>query len=257
MGVEIFQAFRPRDGEPGTVGPTVSLRELLSYREPTDTVGRAVRSAQLDALVRLVPVTVASQLLAAGLVAWSFRGFVADFWLASWFLSAVLLCGSRGFRALRLRVDPAYARRSPPTLKAITIIVALLASMLLVPPTFWFQGADAEHQMMLGVLIVALMSAGSISMATVPQACLVYVGILTIGGVVMTTNFDRPVHSALLLLFSFAVAASAIVTARRFVGHVRTQIELQEQSALIGLLREFEASGSDWLWQLDQDLKLT
>ena len=73
----------------------------------------------------------------------------------------------------------------------------------------------------------------------------------------MVFNFDRPGHSALLLLFSFAVAASAIVTARRFVGHVRTQIELQEQSALIGLLREFEASGSDWLWQLDQDLKLT
>jgi diguanylate cyclase (GGDEF)-like protein len=257
MGVEIFQAFRPRDGEPGTVRAPESLRDLLSFREPTDAVGRAVRSAQLDALVRLVPITVASQVLAAGLVAWSFRGLVADLWLGLWFLSALLLCGARGMRAVRLRVNPEYARRNPPDLKAITIIVALLASMWLVPPTFWFEGADAEHQMMLGVLIVALMSAGSVSLATVPQACLVYIGILTVGGVVMTTHFDRPVHSALLLLFAYAVAGSAIASARRFVGHVRTQIELQEQSALIGLLREFEASGSDWLWQLDKNLKLT
>jgi diguanylate cyclase (GGDEF)-like protein len=61
----------------------------------------------------------------------------------------------------------------------------------------------------------------------------------------------------LILIFTFAVGAAAIANARRFVGHVRTQIDLQEQSALIGLLREFEASGSDWLWQLDRDLKLS
>ena len=257
MGVEIFQAFRPREGEPGTVRAPDSLRELLSFRDPTDSVGRAIRNAQLDALVRLVPVTVASQLLAAGLIAWSLRGMVADLWLALWFLGAFILCSSRGIRALRLRLNPDYARRKPPDLKAITAIVALLGCMWLVPPVFWFSKVDTEHQMMLGVLVVALMSAGSVSMATVPQACLVYISMLTLGGLVMTAQFKHPVHMALMVIFAFAVGGAAIASARRFIGHVRTQIELQEQSALIGLLREFEASGSDWLWQLDRDLKLT
>ena len=257
MGVEIFQAFRPRDGEPGAVPHTDSLRELLTFKEPVDAVGRAIRSAQLDALVRLVPVTVASQLLAAGLVAWSLRGMVADLWLEGWFLCALVICTLRGFRAVRLRLDPTYASRRPPDVKAITIIVGLLACIWLIPPIFWFAQVDTEHQLMLGVLIVALMSAGSISLASVPQACLTYLGILSIGGLVMTSQFQQPVHMVLILIFTFAVGAAAIANARRFVGHVRTQIELQEQSALIGLLREFEASGSDWLWQLDQDLKLT
>jgi len=257
MGVEIFQAFRPRDGEAGTVRDTLSLRELMSFREPSDGIGRSIRNAQLDALVRLVPVTVASQLLAAGLVAWSLRGMVADTWLLLWFFSALTICGLRGYRALRLRSDPDYARRSPPDLRAITLIVALLAAMWLVPPILWFEAADAEHQMMLGVLVIALMSLGSVSLATVPQACLVYIGILTAGGLVMTSQFERPVHMALMLIFAFAVCGAAIANARRFIGHVRTQIELEEQSALIALLREFEASGSDWLWQLDKDLNLT
>jgi diguanylate cyclase (GGDEF)-like protein len=257
MGVEIFQAFRPRQGEPGTVPATDSLRDLLSFKQPADTVGRAIRSAQLDALVRLVPVTVASQLLAAGLVAWSLRGTVADLWLSIWFLGALIMCAVRGVRAIRLRVDPDYARRKPPNLKAITLIIALLGSMWLIPPVFWFEHADTEHQMMLGVLVVALMSAAGVSLTTVPQACLVYIAILTLGGLVMTSQFESPVHMGLILIFAFAVSGAAVANARRFVGHVRTQIELREQSVLIGLLREFEASGSDWLWQLDRSLKLT
>ena len=257
MGVEIFQAFRPRDGEPGTVGSTETLRDLLSFREPFDAVSRAIRNAQLDALVRMVPITVASQLLAAGLIAWSLRGMVADIWLALWFVGAFAVCSARGIRALRLRLDPDYARRKPPNLKAITAIIALLGSMWLVPPIFWFSLADTEHQMMLGVLVIALMSAAGVSLATVPQACLVYLGILTLGGIVMTSQFRSPVHMGLMLIFAIAVGGAAIANARRFVAHVRTQIELREQSELIGLLREFEASGSDWLWQLDRDLKLT
>ena len=257
MGVEIFQAFRPREGEPGTIHAADSLRDLLSFRGPSDAVGRAIRNAQLDALIRLVPVTVASQLLAAGLVAWSLRGMVAALPLTLWFFSAFVMCSWRGTRALRLRLDADYARRKPPELWAITLIVALLGVLWLVPPIFWFGQVDTEHQMMLGVIVVALMSAGSVSLATVPQACLTYISILTIGGLAMTLRFEQPVHTALMGIFAFAVAGSAIASARRFVSHVRTQIELQEQSALIALLREFEASGSDWLWQLDKDLKLT
>jgi len=257
VGVEIFQAFRPREGEPGSIRSTAELRDLLTFREPTDLVGRAVRAAQLEALVRMVPITVAAQLIAAGLVAWSLRGMVADFWLEIWFGGAVTLCSSRAYRALRLRRDPDYARRKPPNLKAITTIVALLGIMWLVPPVFWFGHVDTEHQMMLGVLCIALMSAAGVSLSTVPQACLVYLSILTVGGLVMTAQLTSPVHMGLMLIFAFAVTSATIVSARRFVGHVRTQIDLQEQSALIGLLREFEASGSDWLWQLDKDLKLT
>ena len=257
MGVEVLQAFRPREGEPGTVLAPESLRELVSFREPKDSVGRAIRRAQVDALVRLVPATVTAQLLAAGLVAFTLQPFVAGQSLAVWFGMVVLLCVLRGARALRIRIDPEYAVRKPPRLVAIVFILGLLAMLWLVPPVFWFSATDYEHQMMLGVLVVALMSAGSVSLASVPQASITYLLILSIGGLVMTSQFNSWVHVALMLLFTMVLCFAAVVNARRFVGHVRTQIEMQEQSELISLLREFEASGSDWLWQLDRDLKLT
>src|SRR4030095_13054312 len=52
---------------------------------------------------------------------------------------------------------------------AITLIVALLGVLWLVPPIFWFGQVDTEHQMMLGVIVVALMSGGSVSRATAPH----------------------------------------------------------------------------------------
>ena len=45
-----------------------------------------------------------------------------------------------------------------------------------------------------------------------------------------------------------------VSTARQFIAHSRDRIELREQGEIIKLLREFEASGSGGLWELDGDL---
>jgi diguanylate cyclase (GGDEF)-like protein/PAS domain S-box-containing protein len=252
----ILDAFREKESEPGAPRTRLPLRELLSFRQPRDAVAAAIRRAQLDALVRLVPSTVTTQILAAALIGFSLRGFVADHWLALWFAAIFTLCIARGLRAHRLRTDPDYAKRKPPNLRAIVLIILTVALLWLVPPVFWFGLVDVEHRMMMGILIVALMSAGSVTLATVPQASITYIGVLAVGGLVMTVQFAHPVHSALLILFATALARAALASARRFVGHVRTQIELREQSELIKLLREFEASGSDWLWEIDGEGRL-
>ena len=63
--------FPPRNaGSSASADPEVgrlSLAELLAIARPGGPIGRAVRNAQLDALVRLVPAILAGQ-LAAGTV---------------------------------------------------------------------------------------------------------------------------------------------------------------------------------------------
>jgi len=253
----ILEGFRQRAVETGSASDATPLRELLSFRPPGDAVGAAIQRAQIDALLRLVPATVVSQLIAAALVALSLRGPVPDPWLLGWFTAIFLLCVLRGLRARRLRRDPEYALRKPPRLRAIVGVIVILAALWTIPSVFWFHRVDVEHQMMLGIILVALMSAGSVTLGSVPQASLAYIAILMFGGLAMTTQFANPIHSALMVVFSAAIARSAIATARRFIGHVRAQIELQEQSELITLLREFEASGSDWLWETDADGNLS
>ena len=98
-------------------------RDILSFAPPTDRIGRAVRQQQINALVRLVPATVAVQVLTAAVMVVGLRGTTPSFELGLWFSAALLLCFMRGVRAARLRIDEAYADRHPARLDTICVII--------------------------------------------------------------------------------------------------------------------------------------
>jgi diguanylate cyclase (GGDEF)-like protein len=254
----ILQAFRQKEGEAGSVRAIEPLRELLSFKEPRDAVSNAVRRAQIEALIRMVPVTVSCQLLAAFLVTVAIAEHVGGPALFLWLSLMVGICVLRGGRALRVRMDPDYARRRPPQLKAIAAIVSVLAMLWLVPALLWFGSIDLDEKILLCIVVAGLMSGASVSLASVPQAGLSYIAIMCIGGIAMGAQFKDAVQMVLLeLLFACVLCWAMILNARRFISHVRGQLELQEQSELVRLLREFEASGSDWLWEIGPDYRLS
>ena len=105
--------FRIRDHELDSNADRVPLRDLLSIARPTEPRLVAIRQAQVEALVRMVPVTLLGQFVAATLVAASLIGTIPAAQLLIWLGLALGLCVIRGLRAYRLRVDINYARRRP------------------------------------------------------------------------------------------------------------------------------------------------
>jgi diguanylate cyclase (GGDEF)-like protein len=227
---------------------------MLTLQTPRDRIGRAVRQSQIDALIRLVPATVAIQVLTAAVMVVGLRDTTDNFQLGIWFGAALLLCFARGVRALRLRHDPEYAELYPSSTARICVQISLLASMWLVPPLFWFDAADPAQKIFLCVIMSALVSAGSITLVSLPQAALLYVGFLTIGCVSLTLKLESPSMLGLVLVYAAVLIINVLSTARQFIAHSRDRIELREQGEIIKLLREFEASGSGGLWELDADL---
>jgi len=229
-------------------------RDILSIAPPRDWVSRAVRQAQLDALVRLVPATVAVQVLTAAVLVVGLRDSVDSFQLGLWFGGALLLCFMRGVRAVRLRLDPDYAERHPAKLGAICTIIGVLAALWLVPPLFWFDAAQPMERIFMCVTMAALVSAGSVTLVTVPQAAIIYIGVLTIGCATLALKFDSRAMFGLTFVYTGVLAINVLSSARQFIAHARDRIELREQGEIIKLLREFEASGSGGLWELDSRL---
>ena len=201
-----------------------------------------------------MPATVAVQVLTAAVMVLGLRGTVDNFQLGLWFGAALLLCFMRGVRAVRLRIDPAYADMHPARLDTICVMIALLAALWLVPPLLWFDAAGRDEQVFMCVTLAALLSAGSITLISLPQAALVYVGILTVGCASLALKFGQPAMFGLVLTYASVLAFNVLSTARQFIAHARDRIELREQSEIIKLLREFEASGSGGLWELDGNL---
>jgi len=230
--------------------------DLLSLGTPADRIGRAVRQAQIDALIRLVPATVAIQILTAAVMVVGLRDTTDNFQLGLWFGAALLLCFTRGVRAIRLRQDPEYAEAHPSSTARICIQICLLASLWLVPPLFWFDTAAPNQQIFMCVVMAALVSAGSITLVSLPQAALLYVGFLAVGCVSLTIKLDSPSMLALVLVYAAVLIINVLSTARQFIAHSRDRIELREQGEIIKLLRELEATGSGGLWELDGDLRI-
>jgi len=234
----------------------LSCREILSLATPRDRIGRAVRQSQIDALVRLVPATVAIQILTAAVMVVGLRGSIDNFQLGLWFGAALLLCFMRGVRAVRLRHDAEYAERYPARTEAICLLIVVLASMWLVPPMFWFDAAEPAQKIFMCVVMAALVSAGSITLVSLPQAALLYIGMLAVGCATLTLKLDSPSMFGLVIAYAGVLMINVLSAARQFIAHSRDRIELREQGEIIQLLRELEATGSGGLWELDGDLRI-
>ena len=222
-------------------GRKASISEALSLRTPRNPRDMAVRKAQLDAFVRLVPATVVTQLVVAAVLVEVFRGTVDSQTLILWFGAASGLCLARGFRAVRLRYDRNYARARPPSIVTISLIVAVLAALWLVPVIFWFDGSSPEQRLFLCVLVAALMSAGTLTMVSVPPAAMLYVCIMLVATVLITAQLHAPAMLFLALIYASMLCWAVIANARHFIDHVRARFELEERGEIIQLLREFEA----------------
>ena len=242
--------LRPHGARAATVGEAISFR---TKRNPRDL---AVRKAQLDTFVRVVPATVLTQIVAAAVVVVMFRGTVDGRSLAAWFGSALVLCFIRFVRAVRLRHDRDYARAHPPQVGRISIIVFALAALWLVPIIFWFESAGPEQRLFLCVLIAALMSAGTLTLASIPPAAILYLCIMLVATLLLAIELQVWPIMSLALLYAGMLGWAVITNARQFIDHVRARVELEERGEIIQLLREFEASGSGGLWELDSELRL-
>lgn len=249
--------FRIRDHELDSDAGRVSLRTLLSIAPPTEPKLVAIRQAQVEALVRMVPATLLGQFVAATFIAGSLIGTVPLWQLLLWLVLVLGLCVARGFRAYRLRVDIDYARRRPADARAITLVITILAAFWLVPSFLWFGSADLAERVVLFLVGMGLMSLGIVTLTTLPRAGLNYVLMLGIGNFAMAIQLGNKTLIGLALVYAITVVWITLTVARQFFVQVQSRYDLEERGELVSLLREFESSGSGGIWELDGRLNLT
>jgi len=238
-------------------GSATSLRQLLSIAEPQGAINRAIRKAQIDTLIRLVPAILGGQLAAGALLFGAMSESVPMPSLVAWLAVLAFLCVWRSIRAIRLRSNAEYHRRRPPTAWTITIVGSCLAALWLVPPLFFFERADTPDKIVLLIISVGLVSAASFTMATIPLAALVQIWSLVIAATFMAVHFHEPWLAVLMPVYGVVMSGAVVAHARQFISHVRGRLQVQEQGELLELLQEFQASGTGGLWELDSSLVIT
>ncbi len=228
---------------------------FVAYRAD-ESVAAGFRARQLQAVLRLTPITLFANAVNVGLIAFTFRASGKPVFLLLWALAiAVLLAG--GTRAwLRWRRSPdQWLTASRRAMRRATIHAGALGSLWGLMPAVLFAGGDGAQQLVVSTITVGMLSAGGFALATVPVAGVVYVSTIGAGGIAMVWGSAFSMRwelAALMLIYTLIAVGAVRINARLFGGRLMAEAESQRHTEVIGLLlRDFEENASDVLWEID------
>ena len=217
-----------------------------------------VRAAQLQAIFRLTPLTMAVNCANVGLMIVVLRAVANPIALGLW---ATIVLGMAVLGFLSWTRDRRGPRRVTASVRAFhraTVHAALLGLAWGVVPVFWFPQLGNQERLVVASVATGMICAGGFALATVPPAAIAFVAALSAAsmvGIMMSDVVYRELLGVLLIGYGMTVMRSVMSTARLFVDRFRAEADLEERRLVIALLlAEFEENGSDWLFELDEHL---
>ena len=233
----------------------VGRRENPLLGLPEDRAAR-IRAAQVASVVRLTPLSMAVNLLNAGLVVHLFWTDGPSRWLlGAWFALVALLAGAAlwNWRAAKRRPPrTAVSRRATARTLAHA---ALLASVWSFVPAALFPIAGPFERFALGCMATGMIAGGAFALSAVPRAGLAYTWIMCLlMGTGMAFSGDPRMAAAagFLCFYATIISRNLVAHGDLFAANLRGRSEIEAQREVLGLLlRDFEESAGDCLWETD------
>jgi len=238
-----------------------SVRQTLSPFDGDPALAGRFRARQIQAVLRLTPLTMLANFFNACVVVYAFWHQVNPLLLGGWALCVVYAAGVGMESWLAWQRGKVPESASARALTKASKHAALLALLWTTLPMLLLPMAPVESRLMLSSVAVGMLCAGGFALATIPQAALTYVGIMSVGTFIGLIRLDHSLAvemTILLVMYTFIVMGSILSNARTFRARLHAEAEGEQQKQLIGLLlRDFEESASDWLWEVDASGRLT
>ena len=222
---------------------------LLGLRDPDDGIDwSAIRAAQLNAGSQLALFSLAANVIGAAMVATLFADRLPLWMLAGWGGIVVAVTAAVTLRRLAKK----RAKATTGEMRRTGADGAALALTWAVPPLFFAPDASTYEVLGLWVVLSILMTASATAMAGLPLATISFLGLL--GGAIAFALVlqGADIAAGAALLFTAIVAYSCFSRGRALVLIRASELALAERDETVSLLlREFESSEADWLWEID------
>ena len=246
-----------------------SLAGLISSVKVPDDEAANIRAKQLESAARLTPAMVTANLVNAAVVVLCFWNTPAARLLAVWsvtlIIASLILIGIniRTRRKAKNRTDghvssPSRTQQGIERFARFSSFVGLIWGIL---PLLIMPFADQTSQLAVSIIMAGMMFGGVMLISRIPEAALAFLIPTTIGYVVGLQLGNDPRNdflSVLALVYASVLWISIRWSYRQFVEQHLSGLAVQQQAQLIGLLlKDFEESTSDWLWQTDDKGRLS
>lgn len=230
---------------------------ILGLRASGDGYWSRVRAAQINLLAERTRVRLLFSLLAGALVAGALNTTSAALigWL--WFAAIVGVSAMLALPYLRgERATLATASQSDLNQAALGILAAAGAWGAL--PVMLGVFGKPDQALVAWTCGTAIMAGATFAFSSLP---LFTAGLLAIIGAclaVMMVLFGFHYIALIAVVYAVGLIAACLQNGRTYILHKINEFVLQEKSEVVSLLlREYEDSGGDWMWQTDASRCLT
>ena len=134
-----------------------------------------------------------------------------------------------------------------------------LYSALLWGAPFWFQGLTpaVDHLLSMWTIAVLMMLTLAIVAHSVPLTCILFIVPVSLSAAAALVLAGTPQLAAVTLVAGFLLSVFCVRFAQIHIRSRRAEETLHEKSETVSLLlREFEETSADWLWQTDNNRRL-
>lgn len=230
---------------------------ILGLSSPQETEWGEVRAAQIKAVRDVALSRMVFSILGAIVVFASLRADMPYALLLGWFICFTLVTAVQGVFQLR-RKNETFATASRFQLLNETSSLILSALCWAALPFAFSSGATPNQMLIIWTVMTAFMGMATFALSPLPLAASGFIFIM--GGSLgyMMWQLNLLYLSAAALAYSGALTAACLATGRSFVCHTYASRSLREKNEVVSLLlREYEDSGGDWMWQTDASRCLT
>ncbi len=232
-------------------------RTVLGLIEPVEADWGRVRAAQINVIQRLAPLRLLINYLAIGGVAFVLSPRVPLTHLIGW---AILLGGGSALSAYHKLRNRSWMYQTATltelhreTLWSTVVGIGWGAAPLLFAPY-----CAPSQLMLIWGASTAMMAAAAFSLSAVPLATSFY--LLVVGASLSLSMWliGLPLVAGVGAVFTVGMTGACLFAGRTFVIHESAGLALAEKNEVVSLLlREFDDSGGDWMWQTDASKCLT
>ena len=232
--------------------PRIDTRAFLGLYDPADSTDWGpIRAAQLHAGRDFALFLLGAHLVSAAMVAMVLASRQPHWLLALWggavAVAAVVVTVRR--LATRYRTLHSAAVRE---VRATALDGIVLGLLWAVAPIGFGMAADAGTALALWIILSLLMTACAVALAGLPLPTLAFLGIVGLSmGWMLFTGAGALLAGAVLLCTALLMIG-CFTRGRQLVVIRAQEIALAERDETVSLLlRDFEESGADWLWEID------
>ncbi|MEL6566838.1 MAG: EAL domain-containing protein [Pseudomonadota bacterium] len=219
---------------------------------PPDQVG-PVRASQLDSIDRLGMILVITNLLNAAVVLVLFSAAAKTGLLGLWGSVLCMGCAFLFLRAIEGQNKPKRMVRSNGATLKYTLTSLFFGMLWAALPMLVLPSGDMFSQMAVGIILCGMIFGAALIMFRLPKAAFAFVfpvAASLVVGFSIHSDMRSDFLAVLALVYTMIVTVCVRWNYNQFLLQHLNKAAVAQQNSLIGLLlRDFEESTSDWLWQ--------